>query len=74
MVLEARRRASSPRAAALIVELGLHRVKEITIEDGGLFAGEVIATYQWSGLARYWNARWWTTAIAALLWLTWIFI
>src|SRR6267142_3366552 len=28
---------------ALIVELGLHRVKEITIEDGGLLAGEDLA-------------------------------
>ena len=28
---------------ALLVELGLHRVKEITIEDGGLFAGEDLA-------------------------------
>src|SRR5436305_14891798 len=25
---------------ALVIELGLHRVKEITIEDGGLLAGE----------------------------------
>src|SRR6266699_2661431 len=25
---------------ALVVELGLHRVKEITIKDGGLLAGE----------------------------------
>src|SRR5947208_16898560 len=25
---------------ALVAELGLHRVKEITIEDGGLLAGE----------------------------------
>ena len=25
---------------ALLVELGLHRVKEVTIEDGGLLAGE----------------------------------
>src|SRR5258708_34446518 len=28
---------------ALVVELGLHRVKEITIEDGGLLAGEDLA-------------------------------
>src|SRR5258708_25994030 len=28
---------------ALVVELGLHGVKEITIEDGGLLAGEDIA-------------------------------
>src|SRR6516165_2157000 len=28
---------------ALLVELGLHRVKEITIEDGGLLAGEDLA-------------------------------
>jgi hypothetical protein len=28
---------------ALVVELGLHRVKKITIEDGGLLAGEVLA-------------------------------
>jgi len=27
----------------LLVELGLHRVKEITIEDGRLFAGEDLA-------------------------------
>jgi hypothetical protein len=25
---------------ALVVELGLHRVKEITIEDGGLLTGD----------------------------------
>src|SRR5580693_8998277 len=28
---------------ALVVELGLHRVKEITIKDGGLLAGEDLA-------------------------------
>src|SRR2546428_1893914 len=28
---------------ALVVELGLHRVKEITIEDGGLLTGEDLA-------------------------------
>src|SRR5947208_10611899 len=28
---------------ALVVELGLHRVKEITIKDGGLLAGEELA-------------------------------
>jgi hypothetical protein len=28
---------------ALVVELGLHRVKEIAIEDGGLLAGEDLA-------------------------------
>src|SRR5216684_7290686 len=28
---------------ALVIELGLHRVKEITIEDGGLLAGEDLA-------------------------------
>src|SRR5260370_21075388 len=28
---------------ALVVELGLHRVKEVTIEDGGLLAGEDLA-------------------------------
>src|SRR6201984_2265921 len=28
---------------ALVVELGLHRVKEITIEDGGLLAGADLA-------------------------------
>jgi len=28
---------------ALVVELGLHRVEEITIEDGGLLAGEDLA-------------------------------
>jgi hypothetical protein len=28
---------------ALVVELGLHRVKEITIEDGGLLAGKDLA-------------------------------
>src|SRR5712692_3727483 len=28
---------------ALIVELGLHRVKEVAIEDGGLLAGEDLA-------------------------------
>src|SRR6266446_3468004 len=28
---------------ALVVELGLHRVKEITIDDGGLLAGEDLA-------------------------------
>src|SRR5881227_1629611 len=28
---------------ALVVELGLHRLKEITIEDGGLLAGEDLA-------------------------------
>jgi hypothetical protein len=28
---------------ALVVELGLHRVKEITIEDGWLLAGEDLA-------------------------------
>jgi hypothetical protein len=28
---------------ALVVELGLHRVKKITIEDGGLLAGEDLA-------------------------------
>ena len=28
---------------ALIIELGLHRVKEITIKDGGLLAGEDLA-------------------------------
>jgi hypothetical protein len=26
-----------------VIELGLHRVKEITIEDGGLLAGEDLA-------------------------------
>src|SRR5258708_8004340 len=30
-------------SVALLVELGLHRVKEITIEDGGLLAGEDLA-------------------------------
>src|SRR5207253_10579581 len=28
---------------ALVAELGLHRVKEITIDDGGLLAGEDLA-------------------------------
>jgi len=28
---------------ALVVELGLHRIKQITIEDGGLLAGEDLA-------------------------------
>ena len=28
---------------ALLVELGLHRVKEITIEDGGLLTGQNLA-------------------------------
>src|SRR5947207_15247936 len=28
---------------ALVIELGLHRVKEITIKDGGLLAGEDLA-------------------------------
>src|SRR5258708_35383487 len=28
---------------ALVIELGLHRVKEITIEDGGLLAGKDLA-------------------------------
>src|SRR5436190_19244518 len=28
---------------ALVIELGLHRVKEITIKDGGLLAGEELA-------------------------------
>ena len=28
---------------ALVVDLGLHRVKEIPIEDGGLLAGEDVA-------------------------------
>jgi hypothetical protein len=28
---------------ALLVELGLHRVKESTIEDGGLLAGQYLA-------------------------------
>src|SRR5207249_11779783 len=28
---------------ALVAELGLHRVKEITIKDGGLLAGEDLA-------------------------------
>jgi hypothetical protein len=27
----------------LVVDLGLHRVKEIPIEDGGLLAGEDVA-------------------------------
>jgi len=30
----------------------------------------VIAAYQWTGLARYWYARGWTTALATILWLT----
>src|SRR5256886_12165673 len=30
-------------SVALLVELGLHRVKEITIKDGGLLAGEDLA-------------------------------
>jgi hypothetical protein len=28
---------------ALVIELGLHRIEEITIEDGGLLAGEDLA-------------------------------
>src|SRR5436305_12333038 len=35
--------ACSRVIVALVVELGLHRVKEITIEDGGLLAGEDLA-------------------------------
>jgi hypothetical protein len=34
----------------------------------------VIAAYQWTGLARYWFARTWTTAFAAILWLAWLYI
>jgi hypothetical protein len=33
----------------------------------------VVAVYQWTGLARYWSARKWTTALAVLLWLAWFF-
>src|SRR5438105_5785501 len=36
-------RACGCVAVALVVELGLHRVKEITIEDGWLLAGEDLA-------------------------------
>jgi hypothetical protein len=28
---------------ALVVELGLHRIKQVTIEDGGLLTGEDLA-------------------------------
>jgi hypothetical protein len=34
----------------------------------------VIAAYQWTGLARYWYARTWTSAFAAILWLAWLYI
>jgi hypothetical protein len=37
-------------------------------------AVSVIAAYQWTGLARYWFARTWTTAFAATLWLAWLYI
>src|SRR6266436_1829990 len=33
-------RACGCAVLALVVELGLHRVKEITIDDGGLLAGQ----------------------------------
>src|SRR5437762_13871584 len=36
-------RARGSVIVALVIELGLHRVKEITIEDGGLLAGEDLA-------------------------------
>ena len=36
-------RACGCVVVALVVDLGLHRVKEIPIEDGGLLAGEDIA-------------------------------
>jgi hypothetical protein len=34
----------------------------------------IIAAYQWTGLARYFGARMWTTACAAVLWLTWLLV
>src|SRR6266705_1927576 len=36
-------RACGCAVLALVVELGLHRVKEITIDDGGLLAGQDFA-------------------------------
>lgn len=38
-----RARSCGCMAVALIIELGLHRVKEIAVEDGGLLAGEDLA-------------------------------
>ena len=37
---------------ALVVELGLHRIKQITIEDGGLLAGEDLALERDLALGR----------------------
>lgn len=34
----------------------------------------VTAAYQWTGLARYWYARGWTTALATILWLAWFYV
>jgi hypothetical protein len=34
----------------------------------------VVAVYEWTGLPRHWHARWWNTALAAVLWGTWFYI
>jgi hypothetical protein len=38
----------------------------------GAIVATFVAAYEWTGLPRHWQMRVWTTALAAMLWLTWL--
>ena len=38
----------------------------------GAIVATLVAAYEWTGSPRHWQMRVWTTALAAMLWLTWL--